>query len=123
MVPRKEINWDLVNLAIKAGSTQKEIAESLFLEPDTLRARVKEKYGQEYSVYSASLQSEGKMLLRAAQLQNAVKNGNTQMQIWLGKVLLKQKEPSAFEDAYPNQQNISLFVESANSIENQVTDV
>lgn len=94
----KEINWDLVDMYLKTGATQKEIAKALFIHPDTLRDNLKQKYGEDYSTYSSGVISEGQLHLRVAQYQKAIKSsspGNTQMLIWLGKVLLGQKEPDS----------------------------
>ncbi len=93
--PDKEINWEKLDLYLMSGASQKRIADSLCLHPDTLRDRVKEKYGMEYSIYSAAKSQEGRLLLEAAMLQKALKSsspGNTQMLIWLGKVKLGQRE-------------------------------
>lgn len=90
--PEKEIPWDKVELYLMSGASQKKIADSLGIHQDTLRDRVKEKYGVDYSTYSTSKSQTGELLLEAAQMQKALK-GNTQMQIWLGKVKLGQREP------------------------------
>lgn len=102
---KKEINWDLVELYVKAGCCQTRIAESLFIDRDTLRARVKEKYGVEYSAFSAALQSEGKLLIEAKQYDKAMK-GYWPALLWLGKVKLGQKEPVNEPTEAPNQMNI-----------------
>ena len=106
---RKDINWEIVDLYLKSGATQKKIAENLQIHPNTLSDRIKEKYGVSYSTYSTSLCSEGELLLEAAQFQKALKSsspGNTQMLIWLGKVRLGQREPDMLTNKAPMQENI-----------------
>ena len=105
----KDINWDLVELYLKAGCRQNKIAEALGIHRETLSYKIKEKYGMDYSAFSTKLQSEGEMLLQAAQFQKALKNsspGNTQMLMYLGKVRLGQKEHEDTNTDAANQQNL-----------------
>ena len=102
MALKKEINWEMVELYIKAGCSQIEIAQSFFIDRDTLRDRVKEKYGMEYSAFSAALHSEGNMLLKAKQFDKAMK-GNWPALYWLGKVRLGQREPEMLNQLAANQ--------------------
>lgn len=93
----KPIDWDKLDRYIRSGATQKKIAAHLLLEPDTLRKRVKDKYGVEYSVYSAALQSEGELMLECAQFEKALNKkhpGDVTMLIHLGKTRLGQKDNS-----------------------------
>ncbi len=99
---KKEINWQTVEMYIKSGCSQVKIAQSLFIDEDTLRARVKEKYGMEYSAFSASLRSEGDMLIEAKQMEKAMK-GYWPALLWLGKVRLGQKEPELLNQLAANQ--------------------
>lgn len=99
---KKEINWDLVELYIKAGSTQTKIAASLNIDRDTLRDRVKEKYDMDYSAFSAKLCSEGELLIEAKQYQKAMKDYWPAL-LWLGKVRLGQKEPEMLNYLATNQ--------------------
>ena len=103
--PQKEINWDLVELYIKAGCTQIKIAQSLFIHPDTLADRVKAKYGIEYSSFSSSLRSEGDMLIEAKQYEKAMK-GYWPALYWLGKARLGQREPENAPLVAANQSQI-----------------
>ncbi len=99
---KKEINWELVELYIKAGCSQIKIAESFFIDRDTLRDRVKEKYCMEYSAFSAALRSEGDMLIEAKQYDKAMK-GYWPALLWLGKVRLGQREPEMLNQVAANQ--------------------
>ena len=105
MATKKEINWERVELYIKSGCTQKEIAESLLIEPDTLRARVKEKYEMDYSAFSAALCSEGDMLIAAKQFDKAMK-GYWPALLWLGKIRRGQREPELLNQLATNQPQI-----------------
>lgn len=105
MAHKKEINWDIVELYIKSGCSQIKIAESFFIDRDTLRDRVKEKYGMEYSAFSAALRSEGEMLIEAQQFQKAMK-GYWPALLWLGKVRLGQREPEMLNQVAANQNQI-----------------
>lgn len=103
--PQREINWELVELYVKAGCSQNRIAESLWMHPDTLRDRVKEKYGVEYSTFSSALQSEGCALIEAKQFEKAMKGYWPAMQ-WLGKVRLGQREPELLNQLAANQNQL-----------------
>ena len=88
---KKEIEWDKVELYLKAGATQAKIAESLCIDRNTLSDRVEEKYGMKYAAFAASLHRTGELLLEAKQFQKAME-GNTHMLTWLGKIRLGQTE-------------------------------
>lgn len=105
MAVKKEINWDLVELYIKAGASQIKIAKSLFIHPNTLADRVKEKYDMDYSTFSMALQSEGEILIEAQQYKKAM-NGYWPALQWLGKVKLGQREPELLNQLAANQQHL-----------------
>ena len=73
----------------KLWCTNREIAEWFGIEESTL------KYN--FSDIIAKGRSETKQALRRAQLKNALE-GNTTMQIWLGKQILGQRETPVQED-------------------------
>lgn len=101
----KPIDWEKFELYLKAGSTQKKIAESFGLEPDTLRSRVKKKYKVDYTTLAASLCSTGELLIEATQFQKAL-SGNIQMLMWLGKIRCGQREPDLVSAIPVNQNEI-----------------
>lgn len=107
MAAFKPIDWEKFELYVKAGASQKRIAESFGIEPDTLRSRVKEKYGVDYTTYATSLKTTGELLIEAVQFQQALA-GNTKMLIWLGKVRLGQKEPDS--ESGSGKSNITINV-------------
>lgn len=102
---KKEINWDLVELYVKAGSKQVNICKAFSIDEDTLRSRVREKYGMEWSVFSAALRSEGELLIEGQQFQKAMK-GYWPALLWLGKVRLGQREPEMLNQLAANQTHI-----------------
>jgi len=102
---KKEINWEMVELYVKAGCKQIDICRAFHIDDETLRARVKEKYGKEWSAFSLALLSEGHMLIKAQQFQKAMKGYWPALQ-WLGKVDLGQKEPELLNQEANNQQQI-----------------
>ena len=102
---KKQINWDLVELYVKSGCSQVKIAQSLFIDRDTLRDRVKEKYGMDYSAFSAALCSEGEILVEAQQFQKAMK-GYWPALLWLGKIRCGQREPETTHHLAANQASI-----------------
>jgi hypothetical protein len=119
----RPIDWDLVELFVRAGATQTRIADYLCIHKDTLRDRVKDKYKMDYSVFSTSLQREGEMLLEAEQYTKAM-TGNVQLLIHLGKVRLGQKEAGFASDKPPNEHSINyehIIMSQANHIK-ELTD-
>ena len=102
---KKEINWELVELYVKSGCKQINICRYLDIDEDTLRDRVKEKYGIDWSVFSAKLRCEGEMLIEAQQFQKAMKGYWPALQ-WLGKVRLAQREPEMLNQLAANQPQI-----------------
>lgn len=102
---KKEINWDMLELYVKSGCKQCRICEWLGIHDDTLRSLVKEKYGLEWSAFSAKLRSEGDMLIEAQQFQKAMK-GYWPALHWLGKVRLGQREPEMLNQLAANQTQI-----------------
>ena len=99
---RKEINWEMLELYTKAGCSQTNICLGFHIDEETLRYRVKEKYGIEWSAFSAKLKSEGLMLLEAKQFQKAMSGFWPALQ-WLGKIKLGQKEQEVVYQLAANQ--------------------
>ncbi len=99
---KKEINWDIVELYVKSGCKQVQICNYLNIDEVTLRDRVKEKYGMEWSAFSAKLRCEGELLIEAQQFQKAMKGYWPALQ-WLGKVRLGQREPEMLNQLAANQ--------------------
>ncbi len=86
-----EKDWERVELYMKSGATQKKIAESFGIEPDTLRKKFVERYQEDYQQVQLRFNSMGQLLIEATQMQQAL-SGNIKMLIWLGKVRCGQRE-------------------------------
>ena len=102
---KKEINWDMIELYVKAGCKQIDICNAFFIDETTLRERVKEKYDMNWTAFSASLISEGHMLLEAKQFEKAMKGYWPALQ-WLGKIKLGQREPELISLLAANQTHL-----------------
>lgn len=103
--PRKEINWDLVELYLKAGSNQQKICKTLGICTETMAKYTRERYGCDFSELSDRLRSEGDILIEAQQYQKAMK-GYWPALLWLGKVRLGQTEPESALLEAANQNDI-----------------
>ena len=89
--PLKEIDWSMVDKLLQAHTPGTEIAASFDMHPDTFYRRVEKEQGVGFSEYCAQKRKKGCNNLRIAQFKNA-REGNTSMQIWLGKNWLGQKD-------------------------------
>ncbi|MGD8305100.1 MAG: hypothetical protein PVF17_00465 [Ignavibacteria bacterium] len=89
--PKAKIDWEKVDKLLQAGCFTSEIAAYFGISPDTLYIRCKTDHNMEYSIYSQEKKAKGESLLREAQYKNAME-GNTPMQIWLGKQRLDQRD-------------------------------
>jgi hypothetical protein len=88
--PEKDVDWKVFEEACQIFCTQEEMQGLLKVDRDTLRKKVQEKYGEDYSAVYKRLSAGGKQSLRRTQFKLAQKN--TAMAIWLGKQYLDQKE-------------------------------
>lgn len=88
--PEKEIDWQMFEQLCGIQCTQSEICSFLKINDDTLRTRVLNYYGDEYSNIYKKYAETGKCSLRRYQFALAKKN--TAMAIWLGKQYLGQKD-------------------------------
>jgi hypothetical protein len=91
-MPRKkiEIDFDEVERLCGLFCTAKEIANKFGISVDTLDRRLHEHYNCGFSEYFKKHNSEGKISLRANQLELSKKNAT--MAIWLGKQMLGQSD-------------------------------
>lgn len=72
--------------------TCSELAAWFDMDEDTLQARVKEYYGETFSVVKAKYMEGGKASLRRVQWHKAIEDKNVVMMIWLGKQILGQSD-------------------------------
>ncbi len=89
--PQKEINWDTFEQLCKIQCTQSEIASVLCLNVDTVHDRAVKHYKMPYSEIFKRFSEDGKSSLRRAQFKAAL-GGNVTMLIWLGKIVLGQRD-------------------------------
>ena len=94
--PKKKIDWQRFEDHCSFQCTQQEIASKLNVDIKTLVKHVEEHYGEKYSVIYKKFSAAGLGSLRSYQFHQAKTNAS--MAIFLGKVLLKQKEETNKEE-------------------------
>lgn len=100
--PKFKIKYEEVTALASIMCTQVEIAAYLGCSVDTLQRDAKFK-----EVYEAGLNT-GRSSLRRLQWTNA-QNGNTTMQIWLGKQMLDQKQnPELAPDENADSESLEI---------------
>lgn len=91
--PPVVIDWDYFEELCQAQCNGASIAGILGIHKETLYDAVKRKYNMLFSDFLREKSKEGRELLRHKQFSQAME-GNTTMQIWLGKQYLGQSEKS-----------------------------
>ena len=89
--PRKVINQKQLESLCAIQCTEEEICNVLDVSEKTLISWCNEVYGESFSKVFRQKRDLGKTSLRRNQWKLA-ENGNSTMQIWLGKQILKQSE-------------------------------
>jgi len=89
--PRKEIDFELIDILCEIQCTGEEIAHALGVDYDTLNRNIKERYRVGFSEYFKQKKGSGKSSLRRKQWEVAMA-GNPVMLIWLGKNILDQTD-------------------------------
>lgn len=125
--PEKPINWELVDRMIEAQCTGVEIAGACGMHWDTFFTRFRKHHGISFTDYSTQKAQSGLGIIKLAQYQKAINNsakGNVQMLIYLGKVLLGQKEPSddIKEEVILLKEQLRKFHEEINAQRNPVKE-
>ena len=82
--PKIEIDAEQVEKLAMLHCTNVEMADFFGVDEATIR--------RNFAEIITKGKANGKMSLRRAQYNSAIKNGNVTMQIWLGKQILGQKE-------------------------------
>lgn len=103
--PIKQIDFEKFEELCGFWCTTAEIAASLKVHEDTLRKRVSEHYGEEYSAVYKRLFDAGTPSFRRERRVLAKRNAT--ISIWLGKVHLGEKEFDE-KDSSPKQEDIDL---------------
>jgi len=102
--------WKTVEVMAGMFATDEEIANAIQVSTRTL---TDDYHGEFFQAIKAKGQSQGKLNLRRAQYKNAVENGNTTMQIFLGKHWLKQTDEIEVKTSDPIINiNVSAATES-----------
>jgi hypothetical protein len=81
----------LLEVLCKVQCTREECAAALDVAPSTLDERIKEETGSGFQEFYKKYSLGGKTSLRRAQYKKALE-GNTAIQIWLGKQYLGQAD-------------------------------
>jgi len=115
---QKPIDWELVDRLLESQCTGKEIAGHFNMHEQTFYDRVKEHTGTTFTLYASTQLSKGLSLLRAAQFKKAMA-GNPQMQVWLGKQYLQQKDGTSIELTQQDVDKMDAFVEMLKEKQNQ----
>lgn len=87
-----EIDWEQFDKLCEIQATHEEIAGWFNCNRETIRHKVKKKYGVSFSDYYRMKRAPGRVSLRRRQYQSAVVEGNPAMLIWLGKQYLYQAD-------------------------------
>ena len=89
--PEAKIDWDEVGQLLIEGCKTCDIAKQLAVAEKTLYDRCEKDLDIKYSEFSQEKKAKGDNLLRSVQFRTAIE-GNTTMQVWLGKNRLGQKD-------------------------------
>jgi len=89
--PKSKIDWKKVDNLLVCHCTGTEVASVLGVCADTLYRAVEDKFNMAFALYSQQKKECGKAIIKADQFK-ASHEGNTTMQIWLGKQHLGQKD-------------------------------
>ncbi len=94
---KKKIDFDLVDRLCHIQCTGEEIAATIGVAYSTLMEATERVHNISFQGYHAIKREGGKSSLRRAQWKKATEEGNTTMQIWLGKQCLGQKDKQTHE--------------------------
>ena len=86
-----EIDWNLVDDMLSKFCDGSEVAASLGISYATLERAVKREYNTDFASFKADKRAKGGKRIRELQFKSA-EEGNTAMQIWLGKQYLGQAD-------------------------------
>ena len=95
--PKKRISQKQFESLCAIQCTKEEICDVLDVTEKTLNNWCKESYGEGFSLVFSKKRALGKASLRRNQWKLAEK-GNSTMQIWLGKQILKQSESPLLDE-------------------------
>ena len=99
--PPAEIDFKQFENLCGIWCTQKEIASFLRVHPDTLRDKVQEEYGEDFSTVYKRFFEAGTPSFRRERRILAKKNAA--MNIWLGKIHLGERDKDEIKDEVSKQ--------------------
>ena len=111
--PRKEFSAEQFEKLCHIQCTKEEIAAFFGFSEDTLERRVREIYDETFAVVFAEKREGGRESLRRAQWKNAIEGNNPIMQIFLGKIVLGQKD----------KQDIDMTIDATISMEKALEEM
>lgn len=111
----KPEQWKTIEVMAGMFATDEEIAAAIQVSTRTLTDSY---HGDFFQAIKEKGQSNGKLNLRRAQYKNAVDNGNTTMQIFLGKQWLKQRDEYEVKTPDPVI-NVNVSAATPNDIEEE----
>lgn len=108
--PKKQIDKNQFESLCALQCTKDEICGFFELTDKTLDRWCKETYRKSFSDIFAEKRGVGKISLRRAQYETALR-GNATMLVWLGKQWLKQREPGTGADEPEIEDNAFVSAE------------
>ena len=98
MKKKLPINWNEAKELFEAHSSVKDVASYFGMTDDNLRIRYEAEHsGNSFTEWKNNCKQRGKVILRKAQYDKAVKDGNVQLLIHLGKHYLGQSDKAEIE--------------------------
>lgn len=92
-----QVDWSVVDNLLAAGCPGTEVASHLGIHPTTLYRHCEEEHKVNFTVYSQQKRAKGDALLRVAQFDEAVRERDRGLLIWLGKNRLGQSDKQEVE--------------------------
>lgn len=92
MTAKVQINWSEVYALAQSQCSAAEISAKVGVPPTTLHRRCIDELGMHLEELLGREALAGAAVLRASQYSTAVRDKNPQMQIWLGKNVLGQRD-------------------------------
>ena len=95
--PAVDVDWKKVDDMLAAGCIGTEIASTLGICADTLYRHCEKDLKMTFTAYMQQKRAKGDALIRIAQFDEAIRNRDRGMLIWLGKNRLGQSDKSEVE--------------------------
>jgi AraC-like DNA-binding protein len=89
--PAIKLDWRLIRAACRLQGTAEEISSLIGCSSDTMDRATRREHGMSFAEFLRQKAPGARISLRRAQWKAAMQ-GNTTMQIWLGKQMLNQRD-------------------------------